>query len=340
MSTGLALDQCLVVPSKLARRLPRPMNSTRRVDWPSRQNTSLFVSSSRFLVLMSAPSHQQHSSSRSSSSSSNNKMDPRPHAGVTRPTTPPRKQCDIDMYIVRGWATTTRRRHRRPHHPPPSTKILNPARPLGQPSPTIPSPTHATPGAVFGRPPLRQPPPTISRVPGIVGGFLLTPSRRIPKPTPLETKATPSTLFATPARQAPVPKATSARPPAPLGRVAIVAGLLSTPYRRVPAAAPHQNVATPSALFATPARRVPVPKATSPRPPVTFGRVARVGVFLSTPCRRVPKVTSRPTHAAPSAIFATPARRAPASALFSLDDEGGTRHACPSRGSSQAQEQG
>lgn len=336
MATGLALEPCGFKQARTA------TASADELDTPSglavAPNPSLFVSSSRFLVLMSAPSHQQHSSSRSRSSS-NNRMDPRPHAGVTRPTTPPPKHCDIDMYTVRGWVTTTRRRHRRPHHPSPSTKILNPARPLGQPRPTIPSPTHATPGAVFGRPPPRQP-PTLGRVPGIVGGFLWTPCRRIPKPIPRETRATPSTLFATPARQAPVPKATSARPPAPLGRVAIVAGLLSTPYPRVPAAAPRQNVATPSALFATPARRVPVPKATSPQPPVTFGRVARVGGFLSTPCRRMPKATPRPTHAAPSAVFATPARRAPASALFSLDEERGTRHGCPSRGSSQAQEQG
>lgn len=203
MATGLALEPCGFKQARTA------TASADELDTPSglavAPNPSLFVSSSRFLVLMSAPSHQQHSSSRSSSSS-NNRMDPRPHAGVTRPTTPPPKHCDIDMYIVRGWVTTTRRRHRRPHHPSPSTKILNPARPLGQPSPT-----HATPGAVFGRPPPRQP-PTLGRVPGIVGGFLWTPCRRIPKPIPRKTRATPSTLFATPARQAPVPKATSARP--------------------------------------------------------------------------------------------------------------------------------
>lgn len=298
-------------------------------------NPNLFVSSSRFLVLMSAPSHQQHSSSRS-----NSRMDPRPHAVGAKPTTPSPKHYDIDMYIVRGWATTPRRHRPRRHHPSPSTKITNPDRPSGQLRPTIHSPPHATPGAVFGRPSPRRAPPTLGRVPGIDGGFLSTPCRRIPKPTPRENRATPSALFATPARQAPVPKATSARPPGPLGRVAIVAGLLATPYQRVPPAAPRQNVAAPSALFATPARRVPVPKATSPRPPVTFGQVARVGCLLSTPCRRMPKATPRPSPAAPSAVFATPARRAPASALFRLDEEGGTRHGCPSRGSSQAQEKG
>lgn len=290
---------------------------------------SLFVS--HFPVLMSAPSHQH-------SSSSSSRMDARPLVGGTRPTTPPPKQNHIDMCTVRGWATTPR--PPRPRHPPPSTsKIPTPPHPLGQPRPTMAGPAHATPGAVFGQPPPRQPPPTLGRVPS-VGHFLSTPYPRMPKPTPRETRATPSALFATPARRAPVPKAPSARPPAPLGRVAIVGGLLSTPCRRVPAATPRQSVAAPSALFTTPGRRVPVPKATSPRAPVTLGRVARVGGFLSTPCRRMPKATPRQSAAAPSALFATPARRAPVSALFSHDEEGGASHGCPSRGSSQAQEQG
>lgn len=86
---------------------------------------------------MSAPSHQQHSSSRS-----NSRMDPRPHAGGAKPTTPSPKHYDIDMYIVRGWATTPRRHRPWPvpldqdHKPRPS---LRPAE-ANHPQPT---PRHA-----------------------------------------------------------------------------------------------------------------------------------------------------------------------------------------------------
>lgn len=291
-------------------------------------NPSLFVS--HFPVLMSAPSHQH-------SSSSSSRMDARPLVGGTRPTTPPPKQNHIDMCTVRGWATTPR--PPRPRRPP-----------LDLQDPDTP-PSLGPAKANHGRPRTRhawgrlRPASTLS-----------APSnpRSRAKCRPLLVDTIPTNAQADPprnegdtlgplchpARRAPVPKAPSARPPAPLGRVAIVGGLLSTPCRRVPAATPRQSVAAPSALFTTPGRRVPVPKATSPRPPVTLGRVARVGGFLSTPCRRMPKATPRQSAAAPSALFATPARRAPVSALFSHDEEGGASHGCPSRGSSQAQEQG
>lgn len=81
--------------------------------------------------------------------------------------------------------------------PPSTSKIPTPPHPLGQPRPTMAGPAHATPGAVFGRPPPCQPPPTLGRGPS-VGHFLSTPYPRMPKPTPRETRATPSALFVTP----------------------------------------------------------------------------------------------------------------------------------------------
>lgn len=49
-------------------------------------------------------------------------MDPRPQVGGPRPTTP-FKEHDVNMWTLRGWATTPRsRRSRRPHHRSPSTR--------------------------------------------------------------------------------------------------------------------------------------------------------------------------------------------------------------------------